>query len=126
MLTARPDLTVLQSYPDTLGTPGTGVKLSVRSTICLLCREEAYRTSYCQGVNFVGSTNSISVVSGAKRVAVNCGSGACSGMCPLSYFSSTNLIARLACIGNWDWSALKVSGGSAGTMNYSGIKNFSQ
>ncbi|RPD79321.1 endo-polygalacturonase PG1 [Lentinus tigrinus ALCF2SS1-7] len=75
-----------QSYPDTLGTPGTGVKLS--------------------GVNFVGSTNSISVNSGAKRVAVNCGSGACSG--------------------TWDWSALKVSGGSAGTMNYSGIKNFSQ
>ncbi|TFK83615.1 glycoside hydrolase family 28 protein [Polyporus arcularius HHB13444] len=75
-----------QSYPDTLGTPGTGVKLS--------------------GVNFVGSTNSISVNSDAKRVAVNCGSGACSG--------------------TWDWSALKVSGGSAGTINYSGIKNFSQ
>ncbi|KAI0764834.1 endo-polygalacturonase PG1 [Fomes fomentarius] len=75
-----------QSYPSTLGTPGTGVKLS--------------------GVNFVGSTNSITVASGAKRVAVNCGSGACSG--------------------TWDWSALKVSGGSAGTINYSGIKNFSQ
>ncbi|KAI0711539.1 endo-polygalacturonase PG1 [Earliella scabrosa] len=75
-----------QSYPTTLGTPGNGVKLS--------------------GVNFVGSTNSISVASGAKRVAVNCGSGTCSG--------------------TWDWSALKVSGGSAGNINYSGIKNFSQ
>ncbi|KAI0634992.1 endo-polygalacturonase PG1 [Trametes polyzona] len=76
-----------QSYPSTLGTPGTGVKLS--------------------GVNFVGSTNSISVNSGAKRVEVNCGSGACSG--------------------TWDWSALKVSGGSAGSIrNFNGIKNFSQ
>ncbi|KAM5534707.1 hypothetical protein V8D89_011571 [Ganoderma adspersum] len=73
-----------QSYPSTLGTPGTGVSLS--------------------GVNFVGSTNSISVASGAKRVAVNCGD----------------------CSGTWDWSALKVSGGSAGTINYSGIENFSQ
>ncbi|KAI0764836.1 endo-polygalacturonase PG1 [Fomes fomentarius] len=75
-----------QSYPLTLGAAGVGVKLS--------------------GVNFVGSTNSITVASGAKRVAVNCGTGACSG--------------------TWDWSALKVSGGSAGTINYSGIKNFSQ
>ncbi|KAH9929063.1 endo-polygalacturonase PG1 [Epithele typhae] len=75
-----------QSYPSTLGTPGTGVKLT--------------------GVNFVGSTNSISVNSGAKRVAVNCGSGACTG--------------------SWNWSALKVSGGSAGTINYSGIQNYSQ
>ncbi|KAI1798376.1 endo-polygalacturonase PG1 [Ganoderma leucocontextum] len=72
------------SYPSTLGTPGTGVKLS--------------------GVNFVGSTNSITVASGAKRVAVNCGD----------------------CSGTWDWSALKVSGGSAGTINYSSIENFSQ
>ncbi|EIW55930.1 endo-polygalacturonase PG1 [Trametes versicolor FP-101664 SS1] len=76
-----------QSYPSTLGTPGTGVKLS--------------------GVNFSGSTNSIAVASGAKRVEVNCGSGACTG--------------------TWDWSALKVSGGSAGSIkNFSGIKGFTQ
>ncbi|KAI0674137.1 endo-polygalacturonase PG1 [Trametes maxima] len=75
-----------QSYPSTLGTPGTGVKIS--------------------GVNFAGSTNSISVASGAKRVEVNCGSGACTG--------------------TWDWSALKVSGGSAGDIKgFSGIKGFS-
>ncbi|QRW03594.1 polygalacturonase [Ceratobasidium sp. AG-Ba] len=42
-----------QSYPSTLGTPGTGVKLS--------------------GVTFSG-TNTVSVASSAKRVAVNCGS----------------------------------------------------
>ncbi|KAH8101734.1 endo-polygalacturonase PG1 [Cristinia sonorae] len=76
-----------QSYPDTLGTPGTGVKLS--------------------GVSFTGSQNSISVNSDAKRVEVNCGSGSCTG--------------------SWDWSALKVSGGSAGKIvNFSGIQNFSQ
>ncbi|KAF9010706.1 polygalacturonase [Cyathus striatus] len=63
-----------QSYPDTLGTPGKGVKLS--------------------GVNFVTTANKISVNSGAKRVAVNCGSGACTG--------------------TWNWSQLKVSGGAAG------------
>ncbi|EJF61789.1 endo-polygalacturonase PG1 [Dichomitus squalens] len=76
-----------QSYPDTLGTPGTGVKLS--------------------GVNFVGSTNSLSVNSDAQRVAVNCGVGSCTG--------------------TWDWSALKVTGGSAGPItNFNGIENFSQ
>ncbi|KAI0791467.1 endo-polygalacturonase PG1 [Irpex lacteus] len=74
-----------QSYPSTLGTPGNGVKMS--------------------GINFTGSKNSISVASGATRVAVNCGSG---------------------CSGTWDWSALSVSGGKAGKINYSGIKNFSQ
>ncbi|KAI0657550.1 endo-polygalacturonase PG1 [Cubamyces menziesii] len=76
-----------QSYPDTLGTPGNGVKLSA--------------------VNFVGATNTLTVNSDAMRVAVNCGSGSCTG--------------------TWDWSALKVSGGSAGPItNFSGIKNFSQ
>ncbi|KAI0777508.1 endo-polygalacturonase PG1 [Trametes elegans] len=74
-----------QSYPSTLGTPGTGVKIS--------------------GVNFVGDTNTLSVNSGAKRVEVNCGSGACTG--------------------TWDWSALKVSGGSAGDIKgFSGIKGY--
>ncbi|ELU43744.1 polygalacturonase [Rhizoctonia solani AG-1 IA] len=75
-----------QSYPDTLGTPGTGVKISVG------------------GVTFSG-TNTVSVVSGAKEVEVNCGSGSCTG--------------------TWNWSGLKVSGGSAGAINYSGITGFS-
>ncbi|KAK7684462.1 hypothetical protein QCA50_012409 [Cerrena zonata] len=76
-----------QSYPDTLGTPGNGVKLS--------------------DVNFVGAMNTISVNSGAQRAAVNCGVGSCTG--------------------TWDWSALQITGGSAGEItNFSGIKNFSQ
>ncbi|KAA1474608.1 endo-polygalacturonase PG1 [Dentipellis sp. KUC8613] len=76
-----------QSYPDTLGTPGTGVQVS--------------------GINFVGSTTTLSVNSDAQRVAVNCGKGACTG--------------------TWDWSALKVSGGEAGDIvNFSGIQGFSQ
>ncbi|KIJ46056.1 glycoside hydrolase family 28 protein [Sphaerobolus stellatus SS14] len=62
-----------QSYPDTLGTPGSGVILS--------------------GVNFLGSTNTISVSSSATPVAVNCGKGACTG--------------------TWNWSNLKTSGGKA-------------
>ncbi|CAE6427581.1 unnamed protein product [Rhizoctonia solani] len=73
-----------QSYPDTLGTPGSGVKIS--------------------GVTFSG-TNTVSVVSGAKEVEVNCGSGSCTG--------------------TWNWSGLKVSGGSTGAINYSGITGFS-
>ncbi|KDR78592.1 hypothetical protein GALMADRAFT_223864 [Galerina marginata CBS 339.88] len=48
-----------QSYPDTLGTPGTGVVIS--------------------GVNFVSPATSITVNSGAQRAAVNCGKGACTG-----------------------------------------------
>ncbi|KAF9568225.1 endo-polygalacturonase [Agrocybe pediades] len=49
-----------ESYPSTLGTPGTGVIIS--------------------DINFVSPTTSISVVSGAERVAVNCGKNACTGM----------------------------------------------
>ncbi|QRV89376.1 polygalacturonase [Ceratobasidium sp. AG-Ba] len=74
-----------QSYPSTLGTPGTGVKLSY--------------------INFSG-TNTVPVASSAKRVAVNYGSRSCSS--------------------TWNWSGLKVSGGSAGTVDYSGITSFSQ
>ncbi|KAJ8518588.1 hypothetical protein ONZ45_g4332 [Pleurotus djamor] len=54
-----------QSYPSTLGTPGTGVKLS--------------------GVNFVAPMSSVSVASGAQQVAVNCGAGACTGTWDWSY-----------------------------------------
>ncbi|PPQ65450.1 hypothetical protein CVT26_000102 [Gymnopilus dilepis] len=48
-----------QSYPDTLGTPGTGVVVS--------------------NVNFVSPTTTLSVNSGAQQAAVNCGSGSCTG-----------------------------------------------
>jgi len=48
-----------ESYPDTLGTPGTGVIIS--------------------NVNFVSPTSTITVDSGAQQVAVNCGAGACTG-----------------------------------------------
>ncbi|KAH7323396.1 pectin lyase fold/virulence factor [Rhizoctonia solani] len=57
------------------------------------------------GVTFIG-LNKIAVGSSAKTVEVNCASGGCTG--------------------TWDWSGLKVSGGSKGTHMYSGIKGFSQ
>ncbi|KAG8953052.1 hypothetical protein FRC04_002999 [Tulasnella sp. 424] len=72
-----------QSYPDTLGTPGTGVILS--------------------DVQFI-SGNTVSVDSSAVRVAVDCGSGSCTG--------------------TWNWSGLTATGGKAGTINYSGITGF--
>ncbi|CAE6424105.1 unnamed protein product [Rhizoctonia solani] len=72
-----------QSYPSTLGTPGTGVIIS--------------------NVTFAG-TNTVSVASGADEVEVNCGSGSCTG--------------------TWNWSGLEVSGGSAGSSDYSGITGF--
>ncbi|KAF8198129.1 endo-polygalacturonase PG1 [Pholiota molesta] len=76
-----------QSYPSTLGTPGTGVVLS--------------------GVNFGSPATSISVGSSAKRVAVNCGEGSCTG--------------------SWNWANLKVTGGVAGAItNFAGITGFSQ
>lgn len=76
-----------QSYPDTLGTPGTGVIIS--------------------DINFVGAKTTISVNSGAQQVAVNCGKGSCTG--------------------TWDWSALSVSGGTAGKIvNFNGIEDFSE
>ncbi|KAG7094446.1 hypothetical protein E1B28_008042 [Marasmius oreades] len=76
-----------QSYPSTLGTPGNGVKIS--------------------GINFTGATSNIAVASSADRVAVNCGSGSCTG--------------------SWDWSSLKVSGGKVGPITgFNGITGFSQ
>lgn len=54
-------------------------------------------------INFVGTTNNVAVASGAKEVFVLCGSGSCQG--------------------TWDWSALKVSGGSKGSMNFA-VKGF--
>jgi len=59
------------------------------------------------GVSFVSPTNTLEVNSGAKRVAVNCGKGSCKG--------------------TWDWSYLKVSGGTTGPVNnFGGIDGFSQ
>ncbi|KAJ7213933.1 polygalacturonase [Mycena pura] len=51
-------LLIDQSYPATLGTPGSGVIIS--------------------GINFVG-TNTFTIASGVVPVAVNCGSGSCQG-----------------------------------------------
>jgi len=48
-----------QSYPSTLGTPGTGVVVS--------------------NINFVSPTSTLTVNSGADQVAVNCGKGSCTG-----------------------------------------------
>ncbi|GJE86370.1 glycoside hydrolase family 28 protein [Phanerochaete sordida] len=76
-----------QSYPDTLGTPGTGCIVS--------------------DINFTGSKTTLTVNSGAERVAVNCGKGSCTG--------------------TWNWADLSVSGGSAGKIvNFSGISGFTQ
>ncbi|PSR71560.1 hypothetical protein PHLCEN_2v12569 [Hermanssonia centrifuga] len=76
-----------QSYPDTLGTPGTGVIIS--------------------DVNFVDSETSITLDSSAEKVAVNCGSGSCTG--------------------TWDWSMLTVNGGTDGeVVNFSGIEDYAQ
>ncbi|CAE6478829.1 unnamed protein product [Rhizoctonia solani] len=71
-----------QSYPSTLGTPGTGVVIS--------------------NVTFAG-TNTDSIASDANEVEVNCGSGSCTS--------------------TWDWSGLKVSGGS-GPSDYSRIVGY--
>ncbi|EMD36930.1 glycoside hydrolase family 28 protein [Gelatoporia subvermispora B] len=58
-------------------------------------------------INFVGAENTFSVDSDADRIAVNCGVGSCTG--------------------TWDWSALTVTGGSAGPINnFTGIEGFSQ
>ncbi|KAF8508712.1 endo-polygalacturonase PG1 [Hysterangium stoloniferum] len=48
-----------QSYPDTMGTPGSGVVI--------------------KDIKFVGATNTLSVVPKATPVAVNCGKGTCTG-----------------------------------------------
>ncbi|KAL0574702.1 hypothetical protein V5O48_007260 [Marasmius crinis-equi] len=102
-----------QSYPSTIGTPGNGVKISVRtlfdSSFTIMSRSLQDRAPlvWFTGINFTGATSSIAVASSAQRVAVNCGTGSCTG--------------------TWDWSALKVSGGTAGAItNFNGITGFSQ
>jgi len=57
-----------QSYPKTLGTPGTGTIIS--------------------NVNFGSPFSNITVNSGANQVAVNCGSGSCIGTWNWYYLSA--------------------------------------
>ncbi|KAI9566645.1 pectin lyase fold/virulence factor [Boletus coccyginus] len=51
---------ITQSYPTTLGTPGTGVTIS--------------------DINFSGGSTDVGVVDGAHTIAVNCGAGSCTGI----------------------------------------------
>ncbi|KAG8984167.1 hypothetical protein FRB90_005502 [Tulasnella sp. 427] len=85
-----------QSYPSTLGTPGTGVIVS-----------PSYGSSSSsttpKDIQYI-SGNTVSVDSSATRVAVNCGSGSCTG--------------------TWNWAGLTATGGKTGTINYSGIVNY--
>ncbi|KAG1792353.1 glycoside hydrolase family 28 protein [Suillus plorans] len=67
---------ITQSYPSNLGTPGNGATIS--------------------DINFNHGTTSLTANKGAYRVAVNCGSGSCTG--------------------DWDWSGLQTSGGKAGSV----------
>ncbi|KAF8302571.1 polygalacturonase [Clavulina sp. PMI_390] len=60
---------ISQSYPDDFSTPGTGSTIS--------------------GINFTGSTTSVSVSSSATRVGIDCGK----------------------CSGTWNWASLSASGG---------------
>ncbi|KAG2128451.1 glycoside hydrolase [Suillus cothurnatus] len=78
---------ITQSYPSNMGTPGNGVTIS--------------------DINFNPGTTSLTANDGAYRVAVNCGSGSCTG--------------------NWDWSGLETSGGKAGSIiNNNVITGFTQ
>ncbi|KAF8146471.1 pectin lyase fold/virulence factor [Mycena galopus ATCC 62051] len=54
-------------------------------------------------INFIG-TNTLTMAGNVTPIAVNCGSGSCQG--------------------EWNWSGLKVSGGAADKINYSGITGF--
>ncbi|KIJ19727.1 glycoside hydrolase family 28 protein [Paxillus involutus ATCC 200175] len=67
---------ITQSYPETLGTPGNGVIIS--------------------DVNFYPGTTTLTAVSDAYMVAVDCGEGSCTG--------------------TMNWSGLKTSGGKVGPM----------
>ncbi|KAG1792354.1 glycoside hydrolase family 28 protein [Suillus plorans] len=67
---------ITQSYPSNLGTPGNGATIS--------------------DINFNHGTTSLTANKGAYMVAVNCGSGSCTG--------------------DWDWSGLQTSGGKAGSI----------
>lgn len=67
---------ITQSYPSDLGTPGNGVTIS--------------------DINFNPGTTSLIASNDAYMVAVNCGSGSCTG--------------------TWDWSGLDTSGGKAGSI----------
>jgi len=69
-----------ESYPDTLGKPGTGVVIS--------------------NINFLGATTSLSLNSGAQQAAVNCGKNACTG--PWNWSSLKISGGKPASIANYD------------------------
>ncbi|OJA14240.1 hypothetical protein AZE42_11557 [Rhizopogon vesiculosus] len=76
---------ITQSYPDDMGTPGSGVTIS--------------------NVNFSPGTTSVVADSNAYAVAVNCGSGSCTG--------------------TWIWSDLETTGGQISVSNGDAITGFS-
>lgn len=78
---------ITQSYPTDLGTPGNGVTIS--------------------NINFNPGTTSLTGTNSAYMVAVNCGTGSCTG--------------------TWDWSGLETIGGKAGSItNNKVITGFTQ
>jgi len=77
---------ITQSYPDSVGTPGTGTIFS--------------------GISFTGGSTTVEVESSAEMVAVDCGSGSCTG--------------------TWDWSDLSTSGGEDGAITNADISGFTQ
>ncbi|KAF9522645.1 glycoside hydrolase family 28 protein [Crepidotus variabilis] len=76
-----------QSYPSTLGTPGNGVIIS--------------------DITFEDPTTTITVNSTADKIAINCGSGSCTG--------------------TWNWNGLLVNGGDSGPVDgFAGISGYTQ
>lgn len=85
-----------QSYPSTLGTPGTGVII--------------------QGITFSG-TNKITVASSAKRLEINCGSTtSCPGYTSCSTRAFSQLLAYSLSIRTWNLAGLTITGGAAGAI----------
>ncbi|TDL24147.1 endo-polygalacturonase [Rickenella mellea] len=57
-------------------------------------------------INFAGKANVIHVNNDSDRIAVNCGSG--------------------SCLGTWNWSSLKITGGVPGPVTFDGISGYAQ
>jgi galacturan 1,4-alpha-galacturonidase len=79
-------ITYLQSYPTNMGTPGNGVTISVCFFFRFYIDKDFMWLS--QDIKFAPGTTSLTANSGAYMVAVNCGSGTCTGTRVTTFLST--------------------------------------
>jgi hypothetical protein len=111
-----------QSYPNTLGKPGTGVKISVS-----LSRDQSWTRLNSTMFQFCAYSKWILQV--LIILPLQMAPGSSQSIVELDLASVSLCLGERPMLkpdippqGTWDWSGLKILGGTKGNINYPGIK----